>query len=46
VAFQRGGGEEHDAASGRLPCTGRDDGGTMVKLHGGSLFTIQTDDVT
>ncbi|KAJ7670176.1 hypothetical protein DFH06DRAFT_1125563 [Mycena polygramma] len=28
-----------DATSGRLPCTGRDDGGTMVKLHGGSMFT-------
>ncbi|KAJ6514051.1 hypothetical protein DFH09DRAFT_1099801 [Mycena vulgaris] len=37
-------GEEHDAASGHLPCTGREDGGTMVKLHDMSLFTIQTYD--
>jgi hypothetical protein len=46
ATFQRGGGEEHDATSGRLPCTGREDGGTMIKLHPGPLFTVQTDDVT
>jgi hypothetical protein len=39
----RGGVEEHDAASGCLPCTGRGCCSTSVRL---SLFTVQTDDVT
>jgi hypothetical protein len=43
--FREEGSRCSDATSGRLPCTGREDGGTMVKLHGGSLFTVQIDDV-